>query len=370
MTVCANAVDDSTGRPLFDRIRIVDLQGRRVAVTAVIGVCAFHTIPADQRAGHRVTDPATVLRELMLEHHHHVDAWMVLSHSGFETDLELAALKEEIAFTGRMLAARLGTVNEPYRDTELDRHRLLQGRHQISLGNLPGGVCISLSGSRKRGHTAFAGVLRQGDVLMARRTAAVCAISLGVVVAAAACGPEHRVAAQPTTGPSRTTAPTVEPSQTTVSPSASAGVRPGAACGTKELRWRLTRLADKSSKAPTALLSATNTSTASCAFNGYPELHAYAGKGPAVWSEPKAKAPVRLMLGPGNSVDFPLFYPASPAPNGSCSIPVDDDPRIEVLPPHRAPTDYGATVQITDLHGRNVTPVFCDTVHLGAPRLR
>ncbi|MFD7056132.1 DUF4232 domain-containing protein [Streptomyces mirabilis] len=155
-----------------------------------------------------------------------------------------------------------------------------------------------------------------------------------------------------------------------MSPSASAGVRPGAACGTKRLRWRLTRLADKSSKAPTALLSATNASTASCAFNGYPELHAYAGKGPAVWSEPKAKAPVRLMLGPGNSVDFPLFYPASPAPNGSCSIPVDDDPRIEVLPPHRASTDYGATVQITDLHGRNVTPVFCDTVHLGAPRLR
>jgi hypothetical protein len=205
---------------------------------------------------------------------------------------------------------------------------------------------------------------------MARRTAAVCAISLGVVVAAAACGPEHRVAAQPTTGPSRTTAPTVEPSQTTVSPSASAGVRPGAACGTKQLRWRLTRLADKSSKAPTALLSATNTSTASCAFNGYPELHAYAGKGPAVWSEPKSKAPVRLMLGPGNAVDFPLFYPASPAPDGSCSIPVDDDPRIEVVPPHPAPTDYGATVQITDPHGRNVTPVFCDTVHLGAPRLR
>ncbi|WP_329359117.1 metallophosphoesterase [Streptomyces sp. NBC_01483] len=193
MTVCANAVDDSTGRPLFDRIRIVDVQGRRVAVTAVIGVSAFHTIPADQRAGHRVTDPATVLRELMLEHHHHVDAWMVLSHSGFETDLELAvacpfvdvifaghchsstygplnvgdtlvvkggelaagyaaaepvgsgwaartatfpdngtvpaelaALKERIAFTGGMLAARLGTVNELYRDTELDRHRLLQ----------------------------------------------------------------------------------------------------------------------------------------------------------------------------------------------------------------------------------------------------
>ncbi|WP_019074660.1 metallophosphoesterase [Streptomyces hokutonensis] len=193
MTVCANAVDDSTGRPLFDRIRIIDVHGRRVAVTAVIGVSAFHSIPADRRAGHRVTDPATALRQLMLEHHHHVDAWMVLSHSGFEADLRLAvacpfvdvifaghchsdiygpvnvgdtlvvkggelgtgyavaqpagsgwaahtslfpdtgrvpgslaALREKIASTGRMLTARLGTLNEPYQDTELDRHRLLQ----------------------------------------------------------------------------------------------------------------------------------------------------------------------------------------------------------------------------------------------------
>jgi 2',3'-cyclic-nucleotide 2'-phosphodiesterase (5'-nucleotidase family) len=193
MTVCANAVDDSNGRPLFDRIRIIDVHGRRVAVTAVIGVSAFHTIPADRRAGHHVTDPATALRQLMLEHHHHVDAWTVLSHSGFEADLRLAvacpfvdvifaghchsdiygpvnvgdtlvvkggelgtgyaaaqpagsgwaahtslfpdvgrapgglaALREKIASTGRMLTVRLGTLNEPYQDTELDRHRLLQ----------------------------------------------------------------------------------------------------------------------------------------------------------------------------------------------------------------------------------------------------
>ncbi|WP_435239172.1 metallophosphoesterase [Streptomyces sp. YPW6] len=192
-TVCANTVDDATGRPLFDRLRIVHVHGRRVAVTAVMGPQAFNTIPADQRAGHRVTDPATALRWLMLEHHHQADSWMVLSHSGFDEDLRLAvacpfvdvifaghchsntygpvnvgdtlvikgrelaagyaaaepvgsgwaartaifpasaavpdglaALNEKIAFTCRMLATRLGTVNEPYRDTDLDRHRLLQ----------------------------------------------------------------------------------------------------------------------------------------------------------------------------------------------------------------------------------------------------
>ncbi|MEU9200847.1 metallophosphoesterase [Streptomyces sp. NPDC048332] len=193
MTICANAVDDTTGRPLFDRLLVVDVYGRRVAVTAVIGVSAFHTVPASQRAGHHVTDPVTALRELMLEHHHHVDSWIVLSHSGFDEDLklagacpfvdvifaghchsdsygpvhvgdtlvvkgrelaagyataepvgsgwaartalfpaptpvpdDLAALDEKISSTCRMLATALGTVNEPYRDTVLDRHRLLQ----------------------------------------------------------------------------------------------------------------------------------------------------------------------------------------------------------------------------------------------------
>ncbi|WP_411146352.1 metallophosphoesterase [Streptomyces sp. x-80] len=230
MTVCANAADDSTGRPLFDRLRIVDVHGRRVAVTAVIGVNAFHTIPADQRAGHRVTDPVTALRGLMLEHHHRVDSWMVLSHSGFETDLhlasacpfvdvifaghchsdtygpvsvgdtlvvkgselavgyaaaepvgsgwaartatfpaadtvpdELAALKEKIAFTGRTLAAPLGTVNEPYRDTELDRHRLLQdiaGRLHTGLG----AQAVILNDTALR-PTRLTGVLTLGDLL-------------------------------------------------------------------------------------------------------------------------------------------------------------------------------------------------------------
>ncbi|MGW5659844.1 metallophosphoesterase [Streptomyces sp. NPDC003758] len=192
MTVCANTADGS-GEPLFDRVRIKRIGGRRVAVTGVIGPQAFNAIPADQRMGHHVTDPTQALREVMLEHHHHTDAWMVLSHSGFEEDLKLAVscpfadvifsghchsdsygpvhvgdtlvvkgrelgagyavaepigagwaartatfpgssrlpdelggLKEQIAFVGRMLAASLGTVNAPYRGTEVDRHRLAQ----------------------------------------------------------------------------------------------------------------------------------------------------------------------------------------------------------------------------------------------------
>lgn len=192
MTVCANATDDN-GTPLFNRVRINRVGGRRVAVTAVIGSQAFNTIPADQRIGHLVTDPAQALREVMLEHHHRADAWIVLSHSGFDEDLKLAAacpfadvifsghchsdtynpvhvgdtlvvkgrelgigyattepvgsgwaartctfpdssvvpedlamLQDKISFIGRTLASRLGTVNQLYRSTVLDRRHLLE----------------------------------------------------------------------------------------------------------------------------------------------------------------------------------------------------------------------------------------------------
>ncbi|MGW3926476.1 bifunctional metallophosphatase/5'-nucleotidase [Streptomyces microflavus] len=192
LTVCANARNNADGKPLFQRIRIADIGGRQVAVTAVIGRQAFDAIPVGQREGQHVIDPVVALRELLLEHHHHVDAWMVLSHCGFEADLELAracpftdvifaghchselygpahvgdtlvvkgaelaagyaaaepvgsgwaahtrhfpqtaglpdsltALGKKITDMGRALASPLGTVNEPYRNTTVDRRQLL-----------------------------------------------------------------------------------------------------------------------------------------------------------------------------------------------------------------------------------------------------
>ncbi|MFE0677002.1 metallophosphoesterase [Streptomyces sp. NPDC058867] len=91
LTVCANAVHADTGDTLFRRVRVVEIDGQRVGVTAVIGRQAFHSIPVGQRAEHRVTDPVQALRELMLAHHHEVDSWILLSHSGFDEDLKLAA---------------------------------------------------------------------------------------------------------------------------------------------------------------------------------------------------------------------------------------------------------------------------------------
>ncbi|MEV7833746.1 metallophosphoesterase [Streptomyces subrutilus] len=89
-TVCANTVDAASGSALFQRLRIVEVAGRRTAVTGVIGLQAFDSIPVGQRSGHRANDPVQALRELMLAHHHEVDSWVLLSHSGFEEDLNLA----------------------------------------------------------------------------------------------------------------------------------------------------------------------------------------------------------------------------------------------------------------------------------------
>jgi len=91
LTVCANAVDADSGKPLFRRLHLAQVGGRTVAVTAVIAPQAFNAIPAADRAGHRVTEPARALVELLLEHHHVADTWVLLSHSGFEEDLQLAA---------------------------------------------------------------------------------------------------------------------------------------------------------------------------------------------------------------------------------------------------------------------------------------
>ncbi|MEV7121160.1 metallophosphoesterase [Kitasatospora griseola] len=90
LTVCANAVDADSGELLFRPLRMVEVGGRKVAVTAVIGEQAFLAIPLGERAGHRVTDPVRALRDLLIAHHHEVDSWVLLSHSGFEHDLRLA----------------------------------------------------------------------------------------------------------------------------------------------------------------------------------------------------------------------------------------------------------------------------------------
>ncbi|MES4886748.1 metallophosphoesterase [Streptomyces sp. NPDC096012] len=111
-TVCANAVDANTGDALFRRLYIADIAGRRVGVTAVISRQAFHSIPAAQRTGHCVTDPVQALRDLMLVHHHELDSWVLLSHSGFDEDRKLAAACPflDLVFAGHCHSDQYGPV--------------------------------------------------------------------------------------------------------------------------------------------------------------------------------------------------------------------------------------------------------------------
>ncbi|MHB9861057.1 bifunctional UDP-sugar hydrolase/5'-nucleotidase [Streptomyces sp. YIM S03343] len=133
LTVCANAVHAETGDALFRRLHITEMGDRRVGVTAVIGQQAFHSIPAAQRANHRVTDPVRSLRELMLAHHHEVDDWVLLSHSGFEEDLKLASACPflDVIFAGHCHSDQYG----PFRagDTLVTKGRELADGYAIAM---------------------------------------------------------------------------------------------------------------------------------------------------------------------------------------------------------------------------------------------
>ena len=110
LTVSANVVDVSSGEAAFRRLQPTIVGGRRVAVTAVIGEQAFAAIPVGERSGHRVIDPVSALTDVWKKHRHEVDAWVLLSHSGFEHDLRLAEACPflDVIFAGHCHSERLG----------------------------------------------------------------------------------------------------------------------------------------------------------------------------------------------------------------------------------------------------------------------
>ncbi|MGW2706284.1 DUF4232 domain-containing protein [Streptomyces sp. NPDC001340] len=145
-----------------------------------------------------------------------------------------------------------------------------------------------------------------------------------------------------------------------------------AACGSPQLRWKWTRLADRPAGAPAAVLSARNRSAKPCAFDGYPQLHVGVGKAQDVESAPKKEAvPVRLVLDPGRTVDFPLFYQPHDVPRMSCWIAGDYNASSDVVVPRPAKHDYGSFVHVTDAKGHRLpTQVCSDTIQVGPPHLR
>ncbi|WP_206066709.1 hypothetical protein [Nonomuraea composti] len=103
LTVCANAVHNLTGEPLFRTLRIEHIGHHRVGITAVIGEQAFATIPAADRTGHAVLPPGRALHDLHHRHREAVDDWIPLSHAGYDHDLALAAACPflSVIFSGR-----------------------------------------------------------------------------------------------------------------------------------------------------------------------------------------------------------------------------------------------------------------------------
>ncbi|MEU6403060.1 DUF4232 domain-containing protein [Streptomyces sp. NPDC046985] len=254
---------------------------------------------------------------------------------------------------------------------------------------------------------------------MTRRTAAACALALVLAATTAACGPDGRGDAQrapdgrhaapdarrsggarpdsaPSASPSARHTPSASaPGRSAASPKPTGparstgpaegradGARPPrtsphghgaprlADCGGDRLRWTLTRLHGAARRhAPAALLSAANTGGAPCAFDGYPSLEVYVGKGPSVSAAPASAGRVRLVLLHGRSAQFPLYYPAAPF-HGYCALPAHVTPSVAVRPPHPSRTDAGALLTMTDAHGRRVRAVVCGDIRIGTPRVR
>lgn len=87
LTVCANVTDEA-GKLIFRPLHWAQIGGQLVAVAAVLGEQAFTCLPAEHRAGLRFVPPAHALH--LLADTHQADAWILLSHAGYEHDLALA----------------------------------------------------------------------------------------------------------------------------------------------------------------------------------------------------------------------------------------------------------------------------------------
>ncbi|MFG1879544.1 hypothetical protein ACGFIV_32390 [Sphaerisporangium sp. NPDC049003] len=110
ITVCANTIDRSTAAPLFRPLHHARISGRRVAITAVIGEGAFASIAPDLRAHHDVISPISALQRLHRAHRHEADSWILLSHSGFAHDIDLARECPflDLVFSGHCHSSRNG----------------------------------------------------------------------------------------------------------------------------------------------------------------------------------------------------------------------------------------------------------------------
>ena len=89
--VCANLFDSGTLKPLFAPFKIVEIGGVKTAVIGIMGKDSWSTVSNQFKKGVLYADEIKLLERLCAMLDKSVDLIVVLSHSGHEADLRLAA---------------------------------------------------------------------------------------------------------------------------------------------------------------------------------------------------------------------------------------------------------------------------------------
>ncbi|MBF0498963.1 MAG: bifunctional metallophosphatase/5'-nucleotidase [Candidatus Riflebacteria bacterium] len=88
--LCANVVRKSDGQPVFPTHRILVRGGWKIGLIGCIGEQAFDVIAMEKRRDLTLVDPVEAVKKLAAELAPKVDFVILLSHCGFERDIELA----------------------------------------------------------------------------------------------------------------------------------------------------------------------------------------------------------------------------------------------------------------------------------------
>ncbi|HEY9071148.1 MAG TPA: bifunctional UDP-sugar hydrolase/5'-nucleotidase [Candidatus Ozemobacteraceae bacterium] len=89
--LCANVANASDGSLVFPPFRIIERGGLRIGVAGIIGSSAWEVIAQSLRRGLRLIDPTLAATAVVAVLRPQTDLVVLLSHSGYERDLELAA---------------------------------------------------------------------------------------------------------------------------------------------------------------------------------------------------------------------------------------------------------------------------------------
>ncbi|NLI77845.1 MAG: bifunctional metallophosphatase/5'-nucleotidase [Candidatus Riflebacteria bacterium] len=89
--LCANILHADTRRPVFPTYRLFERAGRQIAVLGCIGSEAWSVIPENRRQGYEFVEPREALAPLLARLRPSADLVVLLSHSGYEGDQQLAA---------------------------------------------------------------------------------------------------------------------------------------------------------------------------------------------------------------------------------------------------------------------------------------